>query len=975
MLKQFFCALFFSLILFVSSGNGQNCQPPAIVANASSANIFSPEQEMILGDLTLERMSGDVRLVRDQQLLAYVNTIGDKLIKHLPPTGLKFTFHIMDISEANAFNIPGGHVFLSRKLISFSANEDELAGVMAHELGHATVHHGAIDMSESFKKILNVTALGDRRDIAQKYNLLIENARTRRISRKGGHENEQQLEADRIGLFAMVAAGYDPAAFTSFFDRLTESEGKTGSWFSDIFGNPRPEQKRLREMVKITEQLPQSCRDGRSGKQTESFLKWQADVVLFREQGRQEELPGLLWKKELAPKLRSDITNLAFSSDGKYLLAQDDFAITVIAREPLAVLFQIPAEDAGEASFTPDGKQLVFTTDSLRFERWDISAKKPLEVRELVLRRDCWESRLSPDGNYLACVDTSTSLDIIETKTGKKIFEQKNFYPLSYFEYVFWLAGSRSDDSNKTSFFRIEFSSDSRYVLFSRSDRYRFRITYDMMAVAGSENTALGVDLTTFKTVDVGKDLKKLTSRPFIFLDRDKIVGMPTTKVEDGGVFSFPSGKRLQKFPFGAQVIKRTGNSDYIVIKPIANGLMGIYDLKKGVIASGFNKADAAIWNNLIAFESVAGKILLQEVKYNETEKRLSGTDAGTVEIPVGSIGNLRAAGISDNFKWMVLSSKSRGGMWNLETGERKLFVRGFKSAIVAGDGTAISEFPRLAETPHSLVLMNSSNNKIVPLRAITDKGARQYGRFVLTRRGLKEKAEKKDEKKNETVSLTDDEDSAQLDLQQEVRFELNDLFQNKVIWSRDFPKEAPRYSFDEYSGRLIFYWRLGSDAGKAKLKESPELQAKADALGDKADDYLVEVIDAFAQKTIGWLLLETGKGSFYVGSGLSEGDWLMLYDSESRVLVYSLKSGELRHRFFGTHAALNPTRNQIAVENFPGEIAVYNLSGGERQASFIINGSAAFVRFNLEGDKLFVLSAAQSGYAFDLTKIAALKK
>jgi hypothetical protein len=450
---------------------------------------------------------------------------------------------------------------------------------------------------------------------------------------------------------------------------------------------------------------------------------------------------------------------------------------------------------------------------------------------------------------------------------------------------------------------------------------------------------------------------------------------MPTVKIEEAGLFAFPNGKRLQKFPFGAQIIKRTGNSDYLVIKPISNGLLGFYDVKRGIIAAGFNKEDATIWNDIVAYESVSGKILLQNVKYNEKEKKFDATEAGTIEIPVSSIGSLRAASVSDNFKWMVLSSKSRGGMWNLETGERKLFVRGFKSAVVAGDGTAVSEFPRLADTPHSLVLMSSPKNQVVPIREITEKAARQYGRFILTRRGLNEKPEKKEDNKNEpqTSAATDDESG--FSLQQEVKFELYDIIQNKVIWSRDFQKNAPRYSFDEYSGRLIFYWDLGSEVGKAKLKESPELKARADALGDKTDDYLVEVIDAFAQKTIGWLLLETGKGSFYVGSGLSENDWLMLYDSEGRVLVYSLKTGELRHRFFGSHAALNPSRNLIAVENFPGTIVVYNLDTGERQANFIISGSAAFVRFNLQGDKVFVLSDAQSAYAFDLTKITAPKK
>jgi hypothetical protein len=95
-----------------------------------------------------------------------------------------------------------------------------------------------------------------------------------------------------------------------------------------------------------------------------------------------------------------------------------------------------------------------------------------------------------------------------------------------------------------------------------------------------------------------------------------------------------------------------------------------------------------------------------------------------------------------------------------------------------------------------------------------------------------------------------------------------------------------------------------------------------------------------------------------------------LLYDSQDRVLVYSIKTGELRHRFFGKTAAINPVRNQIAVENFPGEVSIYNLETGDRQANYIISGNAAFVRFNLEGNKLFVLSAAQTAYAFDLNNI-----
>jgi hypothetical protein len=265
---------------------------------------------------------------------------------------------------------------------------------------------------------------------------------------------------------------------------------------------------------------------------------------------------------------------------------------------------------------------------------------------------------------------------------------------------------------------------------------------------------------------------------------------------------------------------------------------------------------------------------------------------------------------------------------------------------------------------------MNPRTESVVPVRELPEKGARQYGRFVLLRRSLKEK-EGKEEKRNAT-NLPGSEESDSFGLDRDVRFELKDIIQDKIVWSRDFMKEAPEFSFDQFSGRLIFYWRLGSDAGKAKLKESTELQAKADALGNKSDDYLVEIVDAFDQRTVGMMLLETGNGSFNVGEGLSEGNWLVLHDSKGRVLVYSIKDGNLRHRFFGGKAAINPKNNQIAVENFPGEVVLYDLDAGDIQANFVLNGSAAFVRFNLEGNRLFVLSDAQSVYAFDLNKLAA---
>lgn len=972
--------LLVTLIIFVTSNavvRAQDCSPPKIVANSGNYNIFSPDQEMILGELTFQRRSGDLRFVKDPELNAYVDRIATKLVAHLPPTGLKFQFHIVDMPEANAFNIPGGYVLVTRKLIAFVNNEDELAGVLAHELGHAVVRHGASDFSELFKKILNVTQVGDRKDISDKYNLFLERRRTKSIYRNAGHENEQQLEADRIGLFAMVAAGYDPDAFAAFFDRLVETKGQTGNWFSDIFGKPKPEQKRLREMISITKKLPEACRENRQSTASNQFLKWQADVVSFRSTNTKEELPGLLWKKELSPKLRSDITHLAFSQNGKYFLAQDDFAITVVQREPLEVVFQIPVPDAKEASFTPDGQFVVFGTEGLRYEKWSIAERKPVEVRELVIRRDCWEHEFSPDGKYLACIDRATNLNVLETQTGNRVWQKEDFYRLSFWEYFIWIAATSKEGTDNARFFNIEFSPDSRFLAVSRTHKFRFRYRINAMTVAESENTLLALDLTTFKPVSVGGDLKKISRRPFLFLDSNRILGMSNTKLADAGIFSFPEGKRLAKFEMGAEELKGTASPNYVIIKPLSQAKMGIFDLSRNALVAAMNKADATMWNDVVVFEGNSGKVLVGQTSYDEAKKSLQRKELGSIDIPVSSVARLSTAEVSDNFQWLAISSKSRGALWSLDSGERKIFVRGFRGAVLANDGGGIGDFPKLDAVKHSLVILNPHNSSASALREIPDKGARQHRRFVLIRKSLNEKTAEKHENEKEKekdgdkrASAQDEDDESTEKLTREVRMELRDIVTDKLVWSREYPKEVPSLFFDEFSGRLIFYWTLGSNGGKARLKEDPALEARAREMGNKDDDYLIEVFDAFAGKTIGTLLVETGKGSFHITSGFSEGNSLVLRDSHNRILAFSISDGELRHRFFGAHAAINPAGHQIVVENHPGELTLYDLRNGDAQSRLIFRSAAAFVRFSLDGKKLFVLSDDQIAHAFDVEQL-----
>src|SRR5262249_25441161 len=102
---------------------------------------------------------------------------------------------------------------------------------------------------------------------------------------------------------------------------------------------------------------------------------------------------------------------------------------------------------------------------------------------------------------------------------------------------------------------------------------------------------------------------------------------------------------------------------------------------------------------------------------------------------------------------------------------------------------------------------------------------------------------EKGKEKDTDQAQPADDDTGESL--AREVRFELRDAINDRVVWTKDFPKEAPGYFFDDYSGRVILYWSLGSEAGKARLKEDPALVERSRQMGNKDDDYVVEIFDA----------------------------------------------------------------------------------------------------------------------------------
>jgi beta-barrel assembly-enhancing protease len=80
----------------------------------------------------------------DPELTSYLQQLGERIVGHLPPTRLRYRFFLADWPLVNAFSLSGERVYIPRKLVANARNEDELAAVIGHELGHITTHQQAI---------------------------------------------------------------------------------------------------------------------------------------------------------------------------------------------------------------------------------------------------------------------------------------------------------------------------------------------------------------------------------------------------------------------------------------------------------------------------------------------------------------------------------------------------------------------------------------------------------------------------------------------------------------------------------------------------------------------------------------------------------------------------------------------------------------------------------------------------------------
>ena len=208
---------------------------------AASADPFRPsiKDQIELGRRAAEQVRKEEKVLGDADpRVKEIRRIGQKLVAQIPADERKkkpfeYTFDVVDSKEINAFAFPGGPVFFYTGLLDRFTTEDQVAGVLAHEITHSRNQHWASAYADNQKRQLGITAVlmifgagNTAFDVAAVADTLLF---TLPYSRK--HESE----SDRVGLDMMIKAGYNPNEMAEGFrilEKASKGSGKTEEWMS-----------------------------------------------------------------------------------------------------------------------------------------------------------------------------------------------------------------------------------------------------------------------------------------------------------------------------------------------------------------------------------------------------------------------------------------------------------------------------------------------------------------------------------------------------------------------------------------------------------------------------------------------------------------------------------------------------------------------------------------------------------------------
>lgn len=222
--------------------------------NKGNLDFYSLEKEARIGRGLAAEVEQKSKFITDPAITEYVNRIGQNIVLR-SDSKVPFTIKVIDAAEVNAFALPGGFLFVNSGLLLAAESEAEIAGVIAHEIAHVAARHGVEQASKGrLFQYLSIPLIF----VGGPLGAIISNAANILVPltflkfSRGAEE-----EADRLGLQYMWAAGYDPTAMMSFFEKLKSKEKKEPGTLAKVFSTHPTTSGRIEKARKLLSRFPE----------------------------------------------------------------------------------------------------------------------------------------------------------------------------------------------------------------------------------------------------------------------------------------------------------------------------------------------------------------------------------------------------------------------------------------------------------------------------------------------------------------------------------------------------------------------------------------------------------------------------------------------------------------------------------------------------------------------------------------------
>ena len=208
----------------------------------------STEKEVRLGRELAAEVDRQAKFIDDPVITEYVNRVGQNVVLH-SDAKVPFTIKVIDSDEVNAFALPGGFFYVNKGLVLAADNEAELAGVMAHEIAHVAARHALENnkKAELTQYAILIPAIIFGGGLGQ---LIYQGGGFAALLGFMKFSRGAEEEADKLGVQYMYAAGYDPTAMATMFEKLEAKNKKKPGFISKLFAtHPAPPERRAASLA------------------------------------------------------------------------------------------------------------------------------------------------------------------------------------------------------------------------------------------------------------------------------------------------------------------------------------------------------------------------------------------------------------------------------------------------------------------------------------------------------------------------------------------------------------------------------------------------------------------------------------------------------------------------------------------------------------------------------------------------------